>query len=241
MRRALMLLALVLAACGQPSPTAPAPTPTRPGNSPPTKVSLASATPPAGVTEPVPTPTVNPPTPTSFAEGLGMGLATPDPNLNCPAHNPWFFENAAQECGDVVLNTWAVLQPFERGLMLWTQERGRTYVLIDDGSPFKPLQIVSDPQGLPLPEPDPSLVPPEGRFVPVLGFALFWRNLAPGHEWVRERLGWATAPETAYSAFFQCNTATGDAARCYINGPRDELIALAGGAPYWTYVQGPVR
>ena len=48
-------------------------------------------------------------------------------------------------------------------------------------------------------------------------------------EWVREALGWATAPETAYSAFWQCNTATGPGARCYFNGPRDELIAFTTG------------
>jgi len=76
----------------------------------------------------------------------------------------------------------------------------------------------------------------------VLGFARFWRGLAPGSEWVRGALGWATAPEQSYSAFWQCNTATGAAARCYFNGPQDEIIVFARGAvSYWTYWQGPVR
>ena len=237
----LVLAVLVLAACGQPTATGLPATPTRPGNAPPTAVSLPTQAAQAEASAPPPTVAINSPTPTALAEGLGTRLGTPDPNPNCPEHYPWFFENTADECASTILNTWSVLQPFERGLMLWTQEGGRTYVLIDDGSPFMPVQIVSDPLGLPLPEADPSLAPPEGRYQPLRGFALFWRNLVPGHEWVRERLGWATAPETAYSGFYQCNTATGEAARCYINGPRDEIIALAGGAPYWAYVQTPVR
>jgi hypothetical protein len=181
------------------------------------------------------------PTPTSIVEGLGTRLGTPDPSPNCPAHYPWFFENPAAECADFVLNVWTVLQPFERGLMVWFQEGG-TYVLLDDGSPFKPYRQVFDLQGLPFPDPDPSLVPPPGLYVPTLGFALFWRGLVPGHEWVRESLGWATAPETAFSGLYQCNTSPGEAARCYFLGPRDEIIALARGpAAYWNYYQRAVR
>lgn len=241
MRRALTVAVLVLVACGPFTPRGQTSSPTPLGAASPTLVLLATPLPPTAAPALSPTAVINPPTPTALAEGLAARLGTLDPNPNCPEHYPWFFDNPADECAAMLLNTWAVLQPFEHGLMLWTQERGRTYVLIDDGSPFKPVQIVSDAQGLPLPEPDPSLVPPEGRFVPVLGFALFWRNLVPGHAWVRERLGWATAPETAYSALFQCSPAGGDSSRCYVNGPRDEIIALAGAAPYWTYLQTAVR
>jgi hypothetical protein len=189
-------------------------------------------------------PTAIPATPTALAEGWFSGAATPDPSPNCPDHYPWFFANPAQgnECATTVLNTWATLQRFERGLMLWTQEGGRTYVLIDDGSPFRPYVPVSDPAGLPFPAPDPAIVPPEGFYQPEFGFANFWRGLVPGSEWVRPALGWATAPEVSYSSFWQCNTATGESARCYITGPRDEILALARGpASYWAWVQGPVR
>lgn len=107
---------------------------------------------------------------------------------------------------------------------------------------FKPYQEVIDGQGLPLPGPDPGLVPPPGLFQPVLGFGKFWRGLVPGSEWVRERLGWAVAPEVGYSALWQCNTLSGDSARCYVAGPRDEIIVLTRGrAQYWDYWQGPVR
>jgi hypothetical protein len=182
------------------------------------------------------------PTPTSFADGLVTRLGTPDPSPNCPNHNPWFFINPAQECAATVLNTWAAYEPFEHGVMVWIAEGGHTYVLLDDGSPFKPYQEVVDLQGLPLPDPDPSLVPPSGMVQPVLGFGKFWRGLVPGSDWVRQRLGWATAPETGYSALWQCNTAAGDAARCYFTGPRDEVVVMTrGSAQYWAFWQGPAR
>lgn len=134
------------------------------------------------------------------------------------------------------------MQHFEHGLMVWFQRGGQTYVLIEDGSLFKPYQEAIDTGNLPLPEADPNLVPPSGLYQPVLGFAKFWRGLAPGYEWVRERLGWATAPEIGYSALWQCNNSTDDSARCYFTGPRDEIIAMARGrVQFWNYWQGPVR
>jgi hypothetical protein len=242
----MLLVAATFSACGPSGPrvTVPGPTPTpeimrETGE--PLVVVTAPPTITASVATAAPTSTA-PPTPTSLAEGLTVRLGTPDPNPNCPEHYPWFFENPAQECADFLLNTWMVLQRFEHGLMVWTQEGGRTYVLLDDGSSFKPYQLVSDPLGLPLPEADPNLVPPEGLYQPVRGFALFWRSLVPGHEWVRASLGWASAPEAAYSGLWQCNTASGDTARCYFAGPRDEIIVLAvGSARYWTYYQTAVR
>jgi hypothetical protein len=194
---------------------------------------------PLPTTTPAPT---EPPTPTALVEGLGTRLGTPDPSPNCPEHYPWFFENTAAECADFVLNTWTVWQPFEHGVMVWMQERGRTLVLVDDGSLFKPFHVVVDAQGLPFPEPDASIVPPEGLYQPERGFALFWRGLAAGSEWVRGALGWATAPESAYSGLWQCNRAQGDAAHCYFIGPGDEIVSLAvGDAAYWNYWQRTVR
>jgi hypothetical protein len=227
---ALLLVTFILFACRTPAPDVTVTA---------TAVVLPTATLPLPANTPEP---VLSPTPTSLFEGLTSRLATPDPSPGCPDHYPWFFDNPASECAAVLTNTWAVMQPFEQGLMLWTQEGGHTFVLLDDGSPFKPFQEVFD-RGQPyLPGPDPALAPPPGFHQPVLGFAKFWEGLVPGHEWVREQLGWATTQEMGYSALWQCNTAEGDAARCYISGPRDEIIVLArGSTPYWTYWQGPMR
>jgi hypothetical protein len=41
---------------------------------------------------------------------------------------------------------------------------------------------------------------------------------------------------------WQCNKFTGNAARCYFTGPRDEIVVLAmGEAAYWNYWQRAVR
>jgi hypothetical protein len=230
---------LLVAACGRTGPAGPTATPSALANLPvvETVTPPPSAAPYPASATPVPSATEPEPTATTVADGVTLRMTTPDPNPNCPEHYPWYFENRADECAAVLLNTWAVWQPFEHGLMVWTQEAGRTYVLIEDGAPFKPYQVVSDPFGLPLPEPDPSQAPPEGFYQPERGFALFWRSLVPGHEWVRQRLGWATAPEQAYSGFRQCNTATDATARCYLNGPNDQIIVLAEQVPWWAYVQ----
>ncbi len=212
------------------SPTVPAPTALAP---PPTETPLPGPRPTALPTAP--------PTPTSLAEGWSVGVPIPE-SLGCPNPYPWFFANPARECADTLLNTWAVMQRFEHGLMVWFAEGGRTYVLLDDGSPFKPYVEVFDTTGLPWPGPDADILPPPGLHQPVRGFANHWRGLVPGSEWVRDALGWAVAPEAPYSAFWQCNTATGDAARCYFTGPRDEILVLArGSAAYWNNWQGPVR
>ncbi len=182
------------------------------------------------------------PGPTSLAEGLTTRLSTPDPSPDCPDHYPWFFDNAASECAAPVLNTWAALQRFEHGLMVWFQEGGLTYVLVDDGSLFRPFDLAIDPGESYLPGLDPNLTAPDGRAVPEGGFEKFWRGRVPGYEWVQPQLGWALEAETGYSALWQCNTAELDAARCYFTGPRDEIVALAqGSAKYWNYVQAPVR
>jgi hypothetical protein len=197
---------------------------------------------PAAVTPDVTAPAGATPSPTALHEGLVTRLGTPDPSPNCPDHYPWFWENPAQECAAVLEHTWAVWQEFEHGRMVWFQNGGLTYVLLDDGSPFRPYHIVTDPLGLPLPEPDPNILPPPGLFQPERGFALYWRGLVPGHEWVRDRLGWATALEAAYPSLRQCNTATDAAARCYVTGPRDEILAYTTSGPqYWSELQGAVR
>jgi hypothetical protein len=255
MRRTLsiILLSLALTAC-QNAGTDPEATPARDATE---GTTCSVATDPsvstcdsAGATEIVPPVApigANPrdvvrPTPTSLAEGYASGAATLNPGLHCPAEIPWFFPNPASECATPPLNTWTVMQPFQGGLMVWTQEGGLTYVFVDDNAPFKPYAVLVDTVGIPLPESDPDIVPPPDLTQPALGLAKFWRGLVPGSEWVRESLGWATAPEAGYSGLWQCNDANGAAARCYFTGPHDEIIAVTQGeARFWTYVQGPVR
>jgi hypothetical protein len=183
------------------------------------------------------------PTATSFAEGVMVRLSTPDPSPDCPQHYPWFFDNPARECAATMLNTWGTMQSFERGLMVWFQSYGETFILLDDGSVFKSYVEARDLAGVAEPgQPDPALVPPNGLFQPERGFAKFWRGMVPGYQWVREALGWATRPEEGYSAFYQCNERTDESARCYFSGPQDQVIAITrGAAHFWNYARRPAR
>ncbi len=217
--RLLTISALLLAGCQSPS------------------TATSTAEQPTGI----PTSTALP-GPTSLAEGLTIRLSTPDPSPDCPDHYPWFFENKVAECAAPVLNTWAAMQRFEHGLMVWFQEGGLTYVLVDDGSLFKPFDIAVDTGESYLPGLAPDLIPPDGRAMPEGGFEKFWRGRVPGYEWVQPQLGWALQSEAGYSALWQCNTAELDAARCYFTGPGDEIVVLAqGSAAYWNYWQPAVR
>jgi hypothetical protein len=49
------------------------------------------------------------------------------------------------------------------------------------------------------PDRDPDLTPPPGRYQPMRGFGKLWR----GNTSVRERIGWATAPEQGFEGTWQ--------------------------------------
>jgi len=86
-------------------------------------------------------------------------------------------------------------EPFERGYMFWRSDLRHIYVLYDGGT----WQGFVDTWEPGQPEYDPGIVPPAGYYQPVRGFGKVWRE-QPG---VRERLGWATAPERSFTASVQ--------------------------------------
>lgn len=100
------------------------------------------------------------------AERLGMPLG-------CPS-------GMAQAVG-------LVIQPFERGTLLWRADTAQIVALFPDGrsAVFADHWRVGDPVSA------PGDVPPQGFFAPVRGFGLLWRNTPA----LRERLGWALRPE----------------------------------------------
>jgi hypothetical protein len=85
-------------------------------------------------------------------------------------------------------------EPFEHGMMLWLNVPDEyspvqsVLVLFDDGTyaAYQDTWVDGDPID------DPSLTPPTGLYQPGRGFGKIWRE-APS---VRDRLGWATAPES---------------------------------------------
>lgn len=92
-----------------------------------------------------------------------------------------------------------VVQPFQNGLMFWRDNR-EIYALAATPT-GQPGQFWRFPDAWTEGQPvsDPALTPPENLLQPVRGFGLVWRSNAP----VRERLGWATAPEQPYQAILQ--------------------------------------
>jgi len=117
--------------------------------------------------------------------------------LTCP--DTWFFEPAPADCpASPPLYSAGAQQVFEHGVMLWVGEEDRIYVIYDDGgvgawSAFTDEWDEGDPID------DPSIIPPPGFYQPIRGFGLVWRE-QPN---VRERLGWATAPEQGYATAVQ--------------------------------------
>jgi hypothetical protein len=109
----------------------------------------------------------------------------------------------------------AAEQVFEHGRMIWLQEipaesdawgraQGPTiYVLynsyINGDSTSGQVREFDDTWTPSEPESDPSIVPPAGVYQPIRGFGKVWRNNAV----VRERLGWALAPERGFEGAYQ--------------------------------------
>ena len=80
----------------------------------------------------------------------------------------------------------AAEQTFERGYMYWRGDRAVIYMLTADGTWMSFADTWREG------EPEPTTAPaPEGKFVPVRGFGKLWRE----NRTVRDRLGWANAPE----------------------------------------------
>lgn len=112
--------------------------------------------------------------------------------LGCPLPYPPFDKETA-------INT--AFEPFERGSMLFVDRTSYTreqliYVFFDDGT-FQQFDN-SWKEGDPV---NSGLTPPKGLFEPIRGFGKVWREGTGAR--VRERLGWAKAPETGGNGAYQ--------------------------------------
>jgi len=112
--------------------------------------------------------------------------------LGCPNTYPPFDKEIAVQ---------TAYQPFEHGSMLWVSRTTNVaekliYVFFDDGT----FQQFNDTwtEGEPV---SGGLTPPSGLYEPVRGFGKVWREGTGAR--VRERLGWATAPEKGGDGAYQ--------------------------------------
>ncbi len=112
--------------------------------------------------------------------------------LRCP--DEWFFQPAPDICAaNAAVVSDGAEQTFEGGTMLWNRAEGLIYILYDDELQSQ-WHATVDRWEEDEPAFDPTLEPPPGFYQPVRGFGLVWRE----HSTVRERLGWALAPEHGY-------------------------------------------
>lgn len=142
----------------------------------------------------------------------------------------WFFEPQPTEGGcpsTEAVTSQIVQQSFERGLMLWVQTQRQIYVLYEDNR--QPAWAVFPDQFQDgQPESDAAFTPPEGRLQPIRGFGLVWRT---SNE-VRDRLGWATAPEIAYDSQLQGDAST-QGSVMYLRNREGQIVQLADAGASW--------
>ena len=161
-------------------------------------------------------------------------LRTVELNPQCLNLRSWFFADPPLRCpADQALTSYAASQHFERGLMVWVEETDEFYVYYDEPDD-QGFQVVQRTVGLDL-KPGASEDnrvgedPPPGLYEPVSGFGLIWRGEVewPYPDNVRERLGWATVPESGYDTAYQCSTpAYPRLWNCFLLGPGGEVLHL---------------
>lgn len=176
-----------------------------------------------------------------LSDGTSVNLSTrPVSSQDCFAPMFFVWPNACAEEGPVRVQ--ASQQVFERGRMLWVSTgpyhaASEIYVLLSSGD----AEIVRDTWTTAEPESDPGIVPPSGRYQPVMGFGKVWRtgSLGTGQS-VREALGWAVAPEQGYGSFYQ-RASSSSGRNLYLFAIDRQMINLfwpqAGTHTHWEIVE----
>ncbi len=137
----------------------------------------------------------------------------------------WFFSPRPENCpvGPYILSQ-ALSQPFERGLMIRIDSLQVIFIMYQDST--KPRwQQVADKYAAGAPDSDPALVPPNGLQQPMRALGLAWRSVAR----VRQRLGWATGPETPYQGVLQIDIL----GNRFLRGPGREVYQLNADLSDW--------
>jgi hypothetical protein len=152
-----------------------------------------------------------------------------------PCKYAYFFEPAPGACPIYEPSeTWAAEQAFENGRMIWLEEiHGETFVtqrqilvLYNDGKYEQYQDTWMEGQ----PESDLAIVPPEGLLQPVRGFGKLWRETPE----VRDKLGWATAPEQGFDTHWQQRFQESLPSVAYVHTLDGQVIEIAG----WGWVTG---
>lgn len=234
----------------EPLPTLAQVAPTTPAASPSTVDPLPTplALSPNPVQQPTLSPTVpvlptTPPQPLKF-EPTATTLAPRPTSTAVACDYEWFFSGSSYCPAGEAVASYAAVQPFEHGLMIWVEETDIFYILFEAGTypddtrpvylTFKDVQLrpgasVNNRVGEPIP----------ARFhEPVSGFGLLWRNEIEGADlsFLRSTLGWATKPEEGFQTQYQCaQTTTYSWQICYLLSHQNSVYSL-----HWTALVGQV-
>jgi hypothetical protein len=159
--------------------------------------------------------------------------ATAEAVARYKCHTEWFFTNEFLEetCPGEAIRSYAAIQRFEQGTMIWIEEFGRYIILsealVSEDGVWKQVYYAQDPLEI-IRDTSAGIEPPEGLYAPESGFGLVWRgdvSQSPGY---RESLGWALEPEFGYEAVYQCAPGFVSGGRwwqdCYLKGPGGEVI-----------------
>lgn len=184
-------------------------------------------------------PTTTPPLIPTFEPTLTPYVYAPSPTPAVCKYE-WFYPSPGSICPySTPLASYAVIQPFEHGQMIWVEETDRFYIMFEAGAhpslgsqtylaysniQLRPGASVDNRVGEP---------PPAGLYEPVSGFGLLWRNEIEGADlpFLRSSLGWATKPEEGFQTMYQCTDTFYFS--CYLSTSSHSVIGF-----YWSLYVG---
>jgi hypothetical protein len=116
--------------------------------------------------------------------------------------------------------TGAAMQRYEHGYMIWLQDTKMFYVLYGDQFSGALAETYPDDQWKEgMPETDPNIVAPSGKFQPTRGGGYLWRT----NQKVRDGLGWGIEPPTGFTTLIETR---GD--KIWLNGQGYDVFTISG-------------
>jgi hypothetical protein len=148
-------------------------------------------------------------------------------SIDWACEHSYFFADEVEEpprhCPLEAVITSGAHQPFQAGSMTWlanVEGRDTIFVVYNDHT----WNVYEDTWRAGDPEDDPDLVPPDGLLQPIRGFGKLWRE----NPEVRQQLGWAIGPESAFTSAYQRQVQESIAGVHYIRTIDDGVLRLNG-------------
>ncbi len=149
--------------------------------------------------------------------------------LQCPI--AWFFSPSPEDCADAEPeNTPLVEQPFERGRMIFAENRNLIYVLFNDGR--SPAWLTFENRYDPAIHPERDENAPPEFIQPLRELGLVWR----GNDAVRTRLGLGAAEATRFDGFIQVLTLVSGAEELYLSSADGSVLQLLLDGELWQLI-----